>query len=58
MNYIKDIPLYNEDETANVIIEVLAGSSDKNELIEPFFNKLAHVRQVNGKYPFYYGSFP
>lgn len=58
MNYIKDIPLYNQDETVNVIIEICPGSSDKNELVEPAFNRLTCVRQVIGKYPFYYGSFP
>jgi inorganic pyrophosphatase len=58
MNYIKDVSLYNDDETTNVVIEILEGTSDKNELVEPFFNKLICVRQVNGKYPFYYGSFP
>lgn len=58
MNYIKDIALFNEDETVNGVIEILIDTSDKNELCEPFFNKLFCVRQVNGKYPFYYGSFP
>lgn len=60
MNYIKDVNLYNNDEnnTVNVIIEICPGTSDKNELIEPSFNTLKCVRQVKGKYPFYYGSFP
>ena len=58
MNYIKDVALKNDDETINVVVEILVGSSDKNELVEPGFNKLACVRKVNGEYPFYYGSFP
>ena len=59
MNYIKDVSLYNtKDETKNVVIEICPGTSDKNELIEPGFNKLKCVRQVIGDYPFYYGSFP
>lgn len=58
MNYIKDVPLYNDDDTVNVIIEICPGTSDKNELIEPGFSKLKCVRQVIGEYPFYYGSFP
>lgn len=60
MNYIKDVKLYNHDEgdTLNVIVEICPGTSDKNELIEPSFNALKCVRQVEGKYPFYYGSFP
>lgn len=58
MNYIKNISLYNEDDTVNVIIEICPGTSDKNELVEPEFNRLKCVRQVEGEYPFYYGSFP
>ena len=59
MNYINDIPLYNTEEgTANVVVEICPQTSDKNELVEPGFNKLNCVRQVVGKYPFYYGSFP
>lgn len=58
MNYIKNVPLYNEDDTINVVVEICPGTSDKNELVEPDFNKLVCVRQVEGKYPFYYGSFP
>lgn len=59
MNYINDVPLYNKDEeSVNVVIEICPGTSDKNELIEPGFEKLVCVRQVIGKYPFYYGSFP
>lgn len=58
MNYIKDVALYNEDDTVNVIIEICPDTSDKNELVEPEFNRLKCVRQVEGKYPFYYGSFP
>lgn len=58
MNYIKDVALYNDDETLNVIVEICPGTSDKSELIEPSFSKLKVVRQVEGVYPFYYGSFP
>lgn len=60
MNYIKDIPLYNRDknETLNVIVEVLQGSIDKNELTPPYFNSLTTVRHISLFYPFYYGSFP
>lgn len=59
MNYINDIPLYNSDEeNVNVVVEICPGTSDKNELCEPGFEKLVCVRQVVGKYPFYYGSFP
>lgn len=60
MNYIKDVVLYNKDEenTTNVVIEICPGTSDKNELIEPGFSGLKCVRQVEGKYPFHYGSFP
>ena len=58
MNYIKDTRLYNEDETVNVLVEICPGVSDKNELVEPSYNALKCVRQVEGKYPFYYGSFP
>ena len=59
MNYIKDIALYNGDEnTVNVVVEICPGTSDKNELVEPYFDKLNCVRQVEGIYPFYYGSFP
>lgn len=59
MNYIKDVSLYNtKDDTKNVVIEICPGTSDKNELIEPGFNNLKCVRQVEGVYPFYYGSFP
>lgn len=58
MNYIKDVPLFNKDETTNVVIEICPGTSDKNELVEPMFNRLTCVRQVEGTYPFYYGSFP
>ena len=58
MNYIKDVALYNDDETINVVVEICPGTSDKNELVEPGFNALKCVRQVEGIYPFYYGSFP
>ena len=58
MNYISEVSLFNEDGTQNVIIEICPGTSDKNELIEPNFQKLECVRQVCGIYPFYYGSFP
>lgn len=58
MNYIKDVALYNDDGTVNVIVEICPNTSDKNELVEPGFDRLECVRQVIGKYPFYYGSFP
>lgn len=58
MNYIRETRLFNEDDTFNVIVEICPGTSDKAELIMPSCNKLQVVRQVEGKYPFYYGSFP
>jgi inorganic pyrophosphatase len=59
MNYIKDVALYNrDDDTVNVIVEICPGTSDKCELVEPSCDSLTCVRQVVGKYPFYYGSFP
>lgn len=58
MNYIKDVALFNDDETVNVIVEICPGTSDKNELVEPTFDRLSCVRKVIGEYPFYYGSFP
>ena len=42
----------------NVIVEICPNTSDKNELVEPTFERLECVRQVVGVYPFYYGSFP
>ena len=44
LNYIKNISLYNEDETVNVVVEICTGTSDKNELVEPEFNRLKCVR--------------
>lgn len=58
MNYIKDVALYNDDDTVNVVIEICPGTNNKDELVEPGFAKLKCVRQVEGNYPFYYGSFP
>ena len=58
MNYIKEVPLYNKDDTINVVIEIVEGSNDKNELIAPYFNKLKCDRFTPINYPFYYGSFP
>lgn len=58
MNYIRDVILKNDDETFNVVVEILPNTNDKNELIEPNFDKLVCVRQIIKKYPFYYGSFP
>lgn len=58
MNYIKDVALYNEDDTVNVIVEICPDTSAKMELVEPGFSRLTCVREVEGKYPFYYGSFP
>ena len=58
MNYIKEVPLYNNDDTINVIVEILEGSNDKNELVAPKFDKLECNRYIPLKYPFYYGSFP
>ena len=58
MNYIREVALFNNDETFNVIVEICPGTSDKAELIMPSCNRLTVVRQVEGKYPFYYGSFP
>ena len=58
MNYIKDVALFNDDDTVNVIVEICPKTSDKNELVEPTFDRLFCVRKVIGEYPFYYGSFP
>lgn len=58
MNYIKDVALYNDDGTVNVVVEICPGTSDKNELVTPNFDRLSCVRKVEGVYPFYYGSFP
>ena len=59
MNYIDDVSLYNkDDETVNIVVEICRGVSDKNELVEPGFNRLNRVREVVGIYPFHYGSFP
>ena len=59
MDYINDVVLYNENEdNVTVVVEICPGTSDKNELIDPGFSRLKCVRQVEGKYPFYYGSFP
>jgi hypothetical protein len=45
MNYINDIPLYNmEEDNVNVVIEICPGTSDKNELIGPGFERLICVR--------------
>lgn len=57
MNYIKDIKLI-ENNQYNVIIEIKKGSKDKNELVEPNFDKVECVRKCKLKYPFYYGCFP
>jgi hypothetical protein len=48
MNYIKDVALFNDDETVNVIVEICPGTSDKNELVEPTFDRLSCVRKVIG----------
>lgn len=56
MNYIKDIPLYNGN-SYKMIIEIIKGSKNKKELLEPFFDKLETVRKIKLKYPFYYGCF-
>ena len=60
MNYIKNVKLFNEDEldTVNMIIEIVKGSKDKNELVEPEFDHVEKVRKCKLKYPFYYGCFP
>lgn len=59
MNYINDVPLYNEREgNVNLVIEICPGTSNKMELVTPSFERLVCVRQVEGEYPFYYGSFP
>lgn len=58
MNYIKEVPLYNKDDTINVVVEIVEGSNDKNELVAPYFNKLECNRLTPLNYPFYYGSFP
>lgn len=57
MNYIKDIKL-KEDNSYNVIIEIVKGSKDKNELVEGTFDKVQCVRKIKYKYPYYYGCFP
>ena len=60
MNYIKDIKLFNDDEakTVNMIVEIVKGSKDKNELVPRTFDKVERVRKCKLKYPFYYGCFP
>ena len=58
MNYIKDVALYNNDGTVNGVIEICPNTKDKNELVEPGFNRLQCVRKITIDYPFYYGSFP
>jgi inorganic pyrophosphatase len=58
MNYIKDVALYNEDGTVNGVIEICPNTSRKMELNIPGCNRLVCVREVEGLYPFYYGSFP
>lgn len=58
MNYIKDVELFNDDSTVNVIVEICPGTSNKNELAGPLFDRLVCVRKIIGQYPFYYGSFP
>lgn len=58
ISFINEVALYEDDGTVNVVIEICPGTSDKNELVEPHFRELKCVRQVQGVYPFYYGSFP
>lgn len=58
MNYIKEVPLYNDDDTINVVIEITEDSQDKNELVAPNFDRLECDRYIQFPYPFYYGSFP
>lgn len=58
MNYIKDIKLFNEDNTINMIVEIEKGSKNKNELVAPNFDKVECVRKIKYRYPFYYGCFP
>lgn len=57
MNYIKDVELHTNYDY-NMIIEIKKGSKDKNELVEPTFDKVECVRKSLLKYPFYYGCFP
>lgn len=60
MNYIKEIKLFNNDEakSVNMIVEIVKGSKDKNELVPNTFDKVEKVRKCKIKYPFYYGCFP
>jgi hypothetical protein len=46
MNYIKDVALFNQDGTANVVVEICPNTNAKMELVEPNFNRLICVRQV------------
>lgn len=57
MNFIKDIKL-KENNEYNMIVEIKKGSKEKNELVEPDFDKVECVRKCKLKYPFYYGCFP
>lgn len=57
MNYIRDLQLKLEDGYTG-IIEIPIGTNSKYELDEKSFDKLIKVREVKGKYPFYYGCFP
>ena len=57
MNYIKDVQLFTEKQY-NMVIEIVKGSRNKNELVEPGFDQLRCVRKSLLKYPFYYGCFP
>lgn len=60
MNFIKDIELFNNDESnsLNMIVEIEKGSKLKNELVAPNFDKVECVRKIKYRYPFYYGCFP
>ena len=55
MNYIEN-PLFT-GSTYNMVVEIIKGSKNKKELVEPFFDKLVTVRRIKLKYPFYYGCF-
>ena len=60
MNYIKEIKLFNNDDTktVNMVIEIVKGSKNKNELVPKTFDRIERVRKCKLKYPFYYGCFP
>ena len=58
MNYIRDIDYKNKDDSYNMIIEIEKGTNEKTELVPKSFDRLEKVRNIIGKYPYYYGCMP